>query len=85
MQKQLRIKLLLYAYAYEIHNDSLVSDAYFDKLCEDVDLEEATDRPDLDEWFKQNFDKSTGMWVHNFPEKDRLEKIYQSVIRGRTK
>lgn len=81
MQKQLRIKLLIYAYAYECENDPLVSDAYFDKLCEDVDLEEATDRPDLDKWFKDNFDKSTGMWVRKFPELGRIKQIYYN-IRG---
>lgn len=47
-EKRNRIKVTLWSYAYEIKNVSLVSDAQFDATCKAIDLNNRTDRPDLD-------------------------------------
>lgn len=67
-----RIMLSIWAYAYEFENISLVSDAEFDKQCGLVDLSVSTARPDLDAWWRENFQPHTGMWINKHPE---LEKI----------
>lgn len=73
-----RIKVALAAYAYEILNDSFMNDSEFDELAKSIDLNIATKRPDLDEWFKSNFQADTGMWIHNHPELDKIGKLYRA-------
>ncbi len=60
----------------------MVSDAEFDRVCKEIDLTKTTNRPDMDEWFIQNFDPSTGMWVGNLPEaeKKKLAYKYESMM-----
>lgn len=74
-----RIRLSVAAWAYETHDDPLMSDAEFDHLALSIDLRTATARPDLDEWWRENFHPSTGMWVLRHPEKDGLERIYRML------
>ena len=74
-----RILLSVYAAAYEIHNDSLISDEKFDKMSLEVDLTIKTKNKKMDKWFKENFDSSTGMWVRKHPEIKKLEIIYNSL------
>lgn len=82
-ETRLRIRVAVYAWAYEMHNDPLVSDAVFDHTARRINLQRSTSRPDLDEWFGNNFNPSTGMWVHQHPDKAGLERIYQ-MLRGGT-
>lgn len=81
-QTKLRILILMAAYAYEFEPDEqpLCSDAEFDEACKMVDLSIKTSRPDIDRWFKENFDPSTGMWINDFPQ---LEGIKALVKRKR--
>lgn len=78
-ETRLRIRLAVYAWAYEMHDDPLVSDAEFDRLARAVDLSKTTARPDLDAWFRENFDPSTGIWVRSHPEPDGLERVYRML------
>lgn len=71
-----RINVAVWAYAYELENDSLVSDQRFDSECRLVDLSIDTGRPDMDAWFRANFDPCTGQWVHAHPDKNGLHRIY---------
>lgn len=79
-QTRLRIKLAIAAYAYEINNDSIMSDADFDEKCLEVDTSIETGNTELDDFFKKEFDPSTGQWIHKHPEKRKigylLEKYY---------
>ena len=81
LETQLRIRVAVYAWAYEVHDDPLVSDAVFDHTARKVDLERSTSRPDIDEWFRNNFNPSTGVWVRSHPEPEGLERIYR-MLRG---
>lgn len=80
-QTRLRIQICLWAYAYEFRHDSIVSDGAFDEACAQVDLSIETDRPDLDKWFKKNFDKCTGQWIYSHPELREIEKIYNRFLQ----
>ncbi len=79
-----RIRVLLWAYAYEFMNNSLVDDNTFDSTCLLIDLNTKTDRPDMDEWFKANFAPFTGQWIHSLPQKelDRLHTLYMKYGVG---
>ena len=71
-----RIRLAVYAYAYEFLFVSLVDDHTFDQIGLQVDLTIDTGRPHLDVWFRQNFDPSTGMWIRNHPELNKIISIF---------
>lgn len=79
-QKRKRIKVLLWAYAYEIENDSLVDDATFDRTCLEIDLSVQTDDPALDAWFAREFSPHTGQWVWKFPDRPALAALYQRSL-----
>lgn len=65
-----RIQVALWAYAYEVHDESLVPDAVYDRVSREVDVTVTTGRADLDAFFRESFDPSTGSWVHGHPDKD---------------
>lgn len=71
-----RIIVAVAAYAYEFENAPIMSDAEFDKLVKEIDTTIDTDRPDLDEWFRKNFETDTGMWIHKHPELDKIRGLY---------
>ena len=74
-----RVKLTLWAYSYEFMNHSMVDDHKFDEECRKVDLTISTRRPDLDGWWREKFDPSTGMWIHNHPELDILKTQHRRI------
>lgn len=74
-----RIMVTVWAYAYEFHDDPLVDDETFDRIASEIDLTKSTKRPDLDAWFRKNFDPSTGMWVRSHPELNLVEAKYQRL------
>lgn len=77
-----RVRLTVAAWAYEKHNDPIMSDAEYDQLALSIDLRKTTSRPDLDDWWRENFNPSTGMWVFRHPEVDIVEKAYR-LLRPR--
>jgi hypothetical protein len=74
---RLRIKLCVAAYAYEVENDSIMSDHEFDEKCKSVNLNVSTGNRKLDNWFKKNFDPSTGQWIHRHPELHKIKYVYE--------
>ena len=70
-----RIKISIAAYAYELLGHSIISDAEFDELAKKIDVSIDTRRPDMDRWFRENFQSHTGMWIHNHPEKNRIRYL----------
>lgn len=73
-----RITVALWAYAYEVKNDPIATDHQFDMECRRINLSIDTPRPDLDKWFKENFNPSTGMWIHEHPDLKRIEELYNA-------
>ena len=80
VEKKRRIQVAIWACAYEIYNTSLVSDQKFDETCLLIDASKRTDRPDLDDWFKDQFHPDTGQWIYKHPELDRIMVITKSIL-----
>ncbi len=83
-----RIMLSVAALAYEYADpdndvESFISDHTFDRECLKVDLSIDTDRPDLDAWFRREFDPCTGSWIKSHPEKNKLFQIYHRSYKGK--
>ena len=76
-QRQIRIRLALAAYAYEFESDPILSDADFDAMSLMVDASIDTGAPDLDFFFSEEFNPSTGQWVHQHPELDNVRRLYR--------
>lgn len=76
-----RIRLSIWAYAYEFDSNSIVSDAVFDFESLSVDLSISTDRMDMDFWFHGCFEPCTGMWIHKHPEIDRIKELYERFYK----
>lgn len=70
-----RTKLALAAIAYEINDSPIMTDEEFDSLARKINLEVKTRRPDLDEFFLNEFTPDTGMWIYKHPELEKLKKI----------
>jgi hypothetical protein len=77
-----RILLSLWAYAYEFEDDSLVPDHIFDSESKKVDLKIKTNNSKMDKWFAKSFDPSTGMWIKDHPELDKIKEIYNRIKNG---
>lgn len=75
-----RIRVAVAAWAYEVLQESIMSDAEFDQLAQSIDLSIDTRRPDLDKWFRKNFQAYTGSWVHGHPDRNRLDQITKLVL-----
>lgn len=58
-------------------------DAVFDREALLVDLSVDTGRPDLDAWFRREFDPSTGMWIAKHPELNKVAALYGRLSRSR--
>lgn len=74
-----RIRVSVAAYAYEIENDPIMSDAAFDALCAKVNPMQPTGNLVLDLFFMTQFNAATGMWVRNHPDQPGLKRIYEGL------
>jgi hypothetical protein len=79
-----RIKLAVYAYSYEFLNESVVCDGDFDALALKIDLSVNTRRPDLDLWFRKQFQPDTGQWIHSHPELNKIAELYKKYYAKAT-
>jgi hypothetical protein len=76
-----RIKLSVAAYAYEIKDNPIMSDADFDELASKIDTSVSTTNPRLDYFFAKNFQSDTGMWIHKHPELSKIEYLYERYYK----
>ena len=76
-----RIHIAAAAYAYEIENDPIMSDAQYDADARLIDTTISTSRPDLDAFFRANFAPNTGSWVGAHPDRAGLAKVAASLRR----
>jgi len=78
-----RIKCSVAAYAYEIRNESIMTDMEFDSLCREIKYNEPTGNAKMDTFFRNEFNPSTGQWIHNHPELKRIAEIYENYYEGK--
>ncbi len=71
-----RINVSVWAYAYEVENDSLVSDEMFDSECLKITLGIDTGNKKMDRFFRKEFTPDTGLWIHKHPQLERIEELY---------
>jgi hypothetical protein len=85
IERRNRIKLSVAAYAYEFHADSIISDAEFDNLSDQINVQIRTGNERIDDFFCEHFEPHTGMWIQKHPDRDGLEKIYQKHYKKKRK
>jgi hypothetical protein len=77
IERKNRITLSVAAWAYEKHDEQLMSDHDYDALCEKIRPEMSTGNRKMDNFFKKHFDPNTGQWVHKHPQKAHLELLWR--------
>jgi hypothetical protein len=75
-ERRNRIRLSVAAYAYEVHDDPIMSDSEFDDLANKINVQKTTGNEIMDDFFREEFSPHTGQWIHKHPNKLRLENIY---------
>ena len=71
----LRIRLSVAAWTYEKYDHSIMSDADYDRMSLEVDPKITTGNRKLDKFFREQFDPSTGSWIHRHPELEKIDHI----------
>lgn len=84
-ETRLRILVSVAAYAYEIMDDPIMSDAKFDRLALSINLKRKTGNKEMDRWFKHNFNPYTGQWIVKHPNRKGLKRIYKMFKQWRKK
>lgn len=64
------------AYAYEMMDDPIMSDAAYDELSKLIDLSVDTGNEEMDNFFRTEFADYTGSWVRKHPDQARLHDLY---------
>lgn len=77
LEVRLRIRVSVGAYAYEIANRPIVSDAEWDWQAAQIERFMGTGHPLLDEFFVTQFSPMTAMWIHNHPELSGIKRIFE--------
>ncbi len=78
-ERRKRIRLCIFAYAYEVMSAPLISDAEFDKIAMSVDV-----RIDggLQDFWKTHFHPWTGQWIHSHPNFDGIKKLHARWVNN---
>lgn len=79
IERRNRIRLAVAAYAYEMQDDLLMSDAEFDSLALKINPDIDTGHEVLDKFFKTEFGSHTGQWIYRHPELDKVEALYNRL------
>lgn len=79
---QRRIRVSLAALAYEIYNNEveIMSDAEYDAMCKEINVNTPTGNNKLDIFFKEHFTPNTGQWIYKHPEIHKLHWMYQKYF-----
>ena len=80
IERRNRIQLSIAAYAYEILDEPIVSDAAFDQAAFEIRPEMDTGNPVLDEFFRKEFSPSTGMWIRKHPDLNGIASAYRRLV-----
>lgn len=84
VERRNRIQVSVAAFAYEVMDESIMSDAAYDALAQSIRPSVATGKFNLDAFFLSKFSPHTGMWIHDHPELAKIERLYYKHYQGRT-
>lgn len=76
IERSNRIRLSVACYAYEVENDPILSDEEFDSLCISIDMDVDTGNILLDNFFRNEFNPFTGLWIYKHPQLDKIKNLY---------
>jgi hypothetical protein len=79
-ERKRRVRVAVWAYAYELLDDSIVDDATFDRECAQVDLSIDTGNKEMDQWFRTNFSPHTGQWIHFHPHLAQIATLARYAL-----
>jgi hypothetical protein len=79
IERRNRIMVSVWAYAYEIMDDSLVSDEVFDQTCLKIQSKMPTDNAIMDEFFATEFSPDSGVWIYKHPDHKGVVNLYQHM------
>lgn len=79
-----RIRVAVAAYAYEYEDDSIITDAEFDKLALRIRPQMKTGKKKLDKFFATQFNAYTGSWIGSHPELDGIKRLYYNYYKKYT-
>ena len=85
VERRNRIRLSVAAYAYEMHDDPVMSDAEFDALADKINVQVVTGNEMMDDFFREHFSPYTGQWIHKHPNKAKLDDIYVRFFKKKRK
>ena len=83
VERRRRIRIALWAYAYEMRDNPLVSDAEFDREALLVQPEMSTGHAKLDRFFREEFAPHTGQWIYKHPELHKVVALYRRLTSDR--
>lgn len=72
VERRRRIMLCMAAYAYEVLDTPIMSDADYDALANVSDPSIRTGR--YDDWWIASFQPDTGQWIHMHPDLDGIKR-----------
>lgn len=76
-----RIRVSVAAFAYEVENSPIMSDAEFDALAASIDPDFTTGRGPEDLFFLMEFEPHTGSWIHKHPDLPGIKRLYESFYQ----
>ena len=75
-ERRNRIRVAIYAYAYELRDESLISDQEYDTLARSIQPNMRTGNDAIDKFFSQHYSADTGLWIHQHPQLERIAELY---------
>lgn len=77
-ERRIRVRLCVAAYAYEIADAPILSDATYDDLARQSDPTVHTGH--LDDWWRVMFSPHTGLWIHSHPDLAGVERAWRRLV-----
>ena len=77
VERHRRIRVAVWAWAYEMKSAPLVDDFTYDREALLIDPTIDTDNAEMDTFFRDTFSPHTGQWVLQHPNKAGLERYFR--------
>lgn len=75
-ERRNRIRVAVYAFAYECRDEALISDDEYDRLARSIKPTMVTGNPVIDMFFQHHYSPDTAMWIHKHPALHGIAGIY---------